>query len=84
MGTVIKGTQPGDSDYPSTRVDMEELETWEIGDPEPRGTHQLADTAHKRYREDMRLGRSMAESYSSRYILVDTLKPVGDQLKNLK
>jgi hypothetical protein len=72
------------SEISNTASDMEEAFRWHIGDPEPTGTHAKANVSLKAYRDDMRRGQRNAESYTKNYILIDTLKPINEQLKQFK
>ena len=77
-------TTPIDGELSNTASDMHEAYKWEIGDSEPMGTHVQNNLPLRRYRNDMRIGKTEARSYNKNFIIVDTMKPIGPQLAELK
>lgn len=71
---------------PNTTIDMHNLEEWELGDTQPKGSFAKSVGAFKRHRDDMESAKGADKNY--KHIYVDTLsqtgKKVSDQLKKLK
>ena len=74
-------TEVNISDVPKTSDDMTALFEWKVGDPDPKGTHALAHEGMKRYIDDIR-NAPLESDYEP--IFINTLQPIGHQLKNLK
>lgn len=85
MGEILsnKTLNPTSGRWSTTKDDMDDLFSWWFGD-EVKGTHALAHKPMERYRQDMFEGKSKAKSYKNNYILIDTFKPVGEQLLTFK
>lgn len=68
---------------PRTTIDMYNLYTWEHGD-KLYGTHAKSNGAMQRYRNDINKAWGREKDYKKNLIFVDTTRPIGEQLKNLK
>ena len=77
-------TTPASGELATTEKDMDELDNWGFGDPEPTGTHAKNYTPHRRLRDDFRRGKSDARNYDSNIIFVDVFQLVSKQLDELR
>lgn len=69
----------------STADDMDELfENAENTSYEPIGTHAKNYQPIKNLRKDLIVGKAKAANYEHNMIFIDTFRPIGEQLKNLK
>uniref|UniRef100_A0A6M3LA92 Uncharacterized protein n=1 Tax=viral metagenome TaxID=1070528 RepID=A0A6M3LA92_9ZZZZ len=77
-------TAPVASELSQTDRDYRIAMEWEVGDPEPQGTYVRSRAHLTRLRNDLRRGVSEAANYKHNVIWVDTFKPIGKQLEELK
>jgi len=77
-------TTPVSGELATTEKDMDELDNWEFGDPEPTGTHAKNYTPHRRLRNDLRRGKSDARNYDNNVIFINTFGTVSEQLDELR
>ena len=68
---------------PNTTVDMYYVEKWKKGDDDPKGSHAKAHDGLRRYREDIKTAPS-DKDYDGNTIYINTNKPIGPQLQELK
>jgi len=68
--------------FPSTTKDMEAMWKWKKGQ-DLFGTFAKSSPAWKRYRNDIENAKSQ-KYYDKNVIYINTYKPVGKQLKDLK
>ena len=86
-GEIVTGTlvrRVSNDDIPRTTHDMSELYKWEMGD-EIYGTEAQDSPFVQGYVRDIEeaYGRE-SDYYNGNIIFVNTMKPVGDQLKEIK
>ncbi len=81
--TLSDKTLSGDFDAPNTKDDMDALESWEYGD-EIKGTFAKSHKGFRRYREDINRAYGNEDDYNSNVIYINTMKPIGEQLKKFK
>jgi len=67
---------------PNTTVDMYNVEKWQKGDAEPKGTAARSHVGLKSYRMDIENAPS-TKDYAGNTIYVDTTRPIGPQLDKL-
>jgi len=72
-----------DDDVPRTSKDMSRLFMWEHGD-KIYGTEAKLQRGMKMYMEDINKAWGREKDYESNMIFIDTTKPIGKQLKELK
>lgn len=66
---------------PTTSTDHENMEKWVYGD-EVKGSFVKSLGAWKRYRDDInRAYGNEADYYDGNVVYIDTMKPIGKQLK---
>jgi len=76
-------TKSGDFTVPNTKDDMEAMEKWQHGD-KLYGTFAKSLSAQKRYRDDINKAWGKENAYKKNTIYINTMKPIGDQLKKYK
>ena len=83
MDTLSNKTKSGDFEFPTTTEDMEALDTWKPGNT-IGGTFAKSLKADKAYRDDINKAYGREKDYYSNVLYVDTMRPIGQQLKDLK
>ena len=77
-------TIPTASELSTTDRDVRAAMEWKLGDPEPKGTYVRNLVHLTKLRGDLRRGKSEAAAYKHSVKWVDTFKPIGEQLDELK
>ena len=77
-------TIPTASELSTTDRDVRTAMEWKLGDPEPKGTYVHNLVHLTKLRGDLRRGKSEAAAYKHSVKWVDTFKPIGEQLEELK
>ena len=70
-------------DIPSTRRDYSLMHQWMPGDDEPDGTAAKNNKLMKNYRRDINKVYGKEDS-DYRIVLIDTLRPINDQLEKVR
>jgi len=76
-------TKSGDFTIPNTKTDMEALAEWKHGD-KLYGTFAKSLPAEKNYRNDINKAWGKESKYKKNTIYINTMKPLGPQLKRYK
>ena len=76
-------TKSGDFTVPNTKDDMSEMEKWQHGQ-KLYGTFAKSLPAQKAYRNDIDKAWGKESKYKKNTIYINTMKPLGPQLKRYK
>ena len=76
-------TKAGNFTVPNTKDDMSAMEKWEHGD-KLYGTFAKSLQAQKAYRNDINKAWGKESKYKKNTIYINTMLPIGDQLKKFK